>query len=223
LIINYLLFVNEYAFSASQIDLLEIKNNVSILDIYGNRTNLTKNTKLKNGDYLKSGDLPVIIILKNKTKICFASQSSLKINIIKLIKNNHEINFNLAKGNFYFSVPSNTKDVHNFSFNFYKMSNLTSDFIFSKNKDLEIFNFHKVLKIHSKKTNQIDILPYSNYKITKNGFLKEVDPISKYNKLKPSFLQDCLPEMTKKHINKINKSLRYKCSSHNGRLICGNQ
>jgi hypothetical protein len=149
-----------------------------------------------------------------------SNQSSLKINITIDQKN---VNFTLLKGNIFFSVKPNKNISYNFNFNSYNIYKLNSDFVFSKNKDLEIFNFNKVLKIHPKKINQIDILPYSNYKITKNGFLKEVDPISKYNKLKPSFLQDCLPEMTKKHINKINKSLRYKCSSHNGRLICGNQ
>ena len=208
------------AFSSNKIKLLSFQNPINILDIYGKRNRLNIDTILKNGDYLKSNELPAIMIFKDKTKICLSNQSSLKINITIDQKN---VNFTLLKGNIFFSVKPNKNIFYNFNFNSYNIYKLNSDFIFSKNKDLEIFNFNKVLKIHPKKINQIDILPYSNYKITKNGFLKDVDPMSKYNTLKENFLQSCLPEMTKKHINKINKSLRYKCSSHNGRLICGNQ
>ena len=208
------------AFSSNKIKLLSFQNPINILDIYGKRNRLNIDTILKNGDYLKSNELPAIMIFKDKTKICLSNQSSLKINITIDQKN---VNFTLLKGNIFFSVKPNKNISYSFNFNSYNIYKLNSDFIFSKNKDLEIFNFNKVLKIQSKKINQIDILPYSNYKITKNGFLKDVDPMSKYNTLKENFLQSCLPEMTKKHINKINKSLRYKCSSHNGRLICGNQ
>ena len=208
------------AFSSNKIKLLSFQNPINILDIYGKRNRLNIDTILKNGDYLKSNELPAIMIFKDKTKICLSNQSSLKINITIDQKN---VNFTLLKGNIFFSVKPNKNISYNFKFNSYNIYKLNSDFVFSKNKDLEIFNFNKVLKIHPKKINQIDILPYSNYKITKNGFLKDVDPMSKYNTLKENFLQSCLPEMTKKHINKINKSLRYKCSSHNGRLICGNQ
>ena len=208
------------AFSSNKIKLLSFQNPINILDIYGKRNRLNIDTILKNGDYLKSNELPAIMIFKDKTKICLSNQSSLKINITIDQKN---VNFTLLKGNIFFSVKPNKNISYSFNFNSYNIYKLNSDFVFSKNKDLEIFNFNKVLKIHPKKINQIDILPYSNYKITKNGFLKDVDPMSKYNTLKENFLQSCLPEMTKKHINKINKSLRYKCSSHNGRLICGNQ
>lgn len=208
------------AFSSNKIKLLSFQNPINILDIYGKRNQLNIDTILKNGDYLKSNELPAIMIFKDKTKICLSNQSSLKINITIDQKN---VNFTLLKGNIFFSVKPNKNISYNFNFNSYNIYKLDSDFIFSKNKDLEIFNFNKVLRIHSTKIDQINILPYSNYKITKNGFLKDVDPMSKYNILKKNFLQSCLPEMTKKHINKINKSLRYKCSSHNGRLICGNQ
>ena len=97
-LIIFFLLNNTLAFASMKINILEVINKILILDIYGKRNTLTKYQKLKNGDYLKSENLPALLILNNRTKICLSSNSSLKIK--HLTKN--EFNFELMKGSFYF-------------------------------------------------------------------------------------------------------------------------
>ena len=89
MLIRYLLFIifilakSNLAFSSTKISLLQVENPIFILDIYGQRNVLTKDSKLKNGDYLKSNVLPALLILNNKTKICLSSNSAFRLNILK--------------------------------------------------------------------------------------------------------------------------------------------
>jgi hypothetical protein len=75
MLIRYLLFIifilakSNLAFSSTKISLLQVENPIFILDIYGQRNILTIDSKLKNGDYLKSIVLPALLILNNKRRL----------------------------------------------------------------------------------------------------------------------------------------------------------
>ncbi|MDA9289212.1 hypothetical protein N9Q07_01825, partial [Alphaproteobacteria bacterium] len=92
---------NNLAFSSSKFNLLQVENPIFILDIYGQRSVLSKDTKIKNGDYLKSSLLPALLILSNKTKICLSSNSAFKFNVVTNDKDKRLINLELIKGNIF--------------------------------------------------------------------------------------------------------------------------
>ena len=82
-------FVFKFAYASETIKIKDIRNNIFVLDIYGNRYLATKNNKLKSGHFLRSIKKPAILLMDNN-KICFSKNSSIKIKSInnskKLIK-----------------------------------------------------------------------------------------------------------------------------------------
>merc|ERR1711965_897662 len=97
------------SFSFSKITINDLSNKIHVLDVYGKRYTLDNTKIIKTGDYLQSRKNPAILIFNNKTKVCFSTNSSLKIENIKIVKSKFEINFSLKKGYILLSIPKNTK------------------------------------------------------------------------------------------------------------------
>lgn len=217
-LIIFFILNNTLAFASMKINILEVINKILILDIYGKRNTLTKYQKLKNGDYLKSENLPALLILNNRTKICLSSNSSLKIK--HLTKN--EFNFELMKGSFYFSIPKTTIDVHNIYYLSYNIKNVNSDFIIKNKLNLEIINYNQIVNVQFKNNSLINILPFSYNTLSKKGTLILSDKIENIKIFEKDFLDECISKhQTYKSINNF-KDLQYRCIPNNRQLVCGN-
>lgn len=229
MLIRYLLFIifilakSNLAFSSTKISLLQVENPIFILDIYGQRNVLTKDSKLKNGDYLKSNVLPALLILNNKTKICLSSNSAFRLNIHINEKEKHVIDLELVKGNIFISIPQNTNDLHNINFFSYKIKKLTDKIVFSKGNSLKLFNYNGGLKLYFKDSKIFTISPYSYNELSKNGLLNQIVKSDNSEIVKKSFLKECV-EKSNSSISKNNlKILQYSCTPKNGKLVCGNK
>jgi len=227
--IRYLLFIifilvnNNLAFSSSKFNLLQVENPILILDIYGQRSVLTKDSKLKNGDYLKSNLLPALLILNNKTKICLSSNSAFKFNVVTNKKEKHVIDLELMKGNIFISIPLNTNDLHNINFFSYKIKKLTGNIVFSKDNNLKLFNYNADLKLYFKDSKSFIILPYSYNELSKNGLLKEIVKPENSKIFKKVFSKGCVDKLNSSRSKNNIKTLQYSCTPHNGKLVCGNK
>ena len=91
LLIFFLLFTTISKFSFAEIRINEVQNDIYLLDIYGNRSILSKDYQIKTGDYLSTRKKPAIIVLNDNTKICFSTESSVKISKINSLNNNNKI------------------------------------------------------------------------------------------------------------------------------------
>jgi|TARA_B110000046_G_scaffold126175_1_gene132638 hypothetical protein len=229
MLIRYLLFIifilakSNLAFSSTKISLLQVENPIFILDIYGQRSVLSKNSKIKNGDYLKSSLLPTLLILSNKTKICLSSNSAFKFNVVTNGKDKRVIDLELMKGNIFISIPLNTNDLHNINFFSYKIKKLTDKIVFSKGNNLKLFNYNGGLKLYFKDSKIFTISPYSYNELSKNGLLNQIVKSDNSEIVKTSFLKECV-EKSNSSISKNNlKILQYSCTPKNGKLVCGNK
>ena len=229
MLIRYLLFIifilanNNLAFSSSKFNLLQVENPIFILDIYGQRSVLSKDSKIKNGDYLKSSLLPALLVLSNKTKICLSSNSSFKFNIVTHDKDKRVIDLELMKGNVFISIPLNTNDLHNINFFSYKIKKITGNIVFSKGNNLKLFNYKGDLKLYFKDSKVFTISPYSYIELSKNGLFNQIVKSDNSEIVKKSFSEDCV-EKSNSSISKYNlKILQYSCTPKNGKLVCGNK
>ena len=229
MLIRYLLFIifilanNNLAFSSSKFNLLQVENPIFILDIYGQRSVLSKDSEIKNGDYLKSSLLPTLLILSNKTKICLSSNSAFKFNVLTNPNDKRVIDLELMKGNIFISVPLNTNDLHNINFFSYKIKKLTDKIVFSKGNNLKLFNYNSDLKLYFKDSKIFTISSYSYIELSKNGFFNQIVKSDNNEIVKKSFLKECV-EKSNSSISKNNlKILQYSCTPKNGKLICGNK
>ena len=229
MLIRYLLFIifilanNNLAFSSSKFNLLQVENPIFILDIYGQRSVLSKDSEIKNGDYLKSSLLPTLLILSNKTKICLSSNSAFKFNVLTNPNDKRVIDLELMKGNIFISVPLNTNDLHNINFFSYKIKKLTGNIVFSKGNNLMLYNYNGDLKLYFKDSKIFTISPNSYYQLSKNGLLNQIVKSDNSEIVKKSFLKECV-EKSNFSISKNNlKILQYSCTPKNGNLICGNK
>ena len=107
------IFLLSSSLSYSDIKIIDIKNTVHVLDIYGKRYTLNKSSKIKSGDYLRTRKNPAILFLTDKTKVCLSNNSSLKIENIQLAENHYEINVSFKKGNILLSVANNSQNKYN--------------------------------------------------------------------------------------------------------------
>ena len=80
--------------SFAKANISEVVNEVFVLDIYGKRYILGNTKLIKKGDYLKTKNKPAYLILGDKTKICLAANTSIKILDLKIIDNKIEYTFN---------------------------------------------------------------------------------------------------------------------------------
>ena len=222
-IIIFILVNNNFAYSSSKINLLQVENSIFVLDIYGQRSVLTKDSRIKNGDYFKSSLLPALLILSNKTKICLSPNSAFKFNVVTNEKEKNVIDLELMKGNIFISIPLNTNDLYNINFFSYRIKKLTGNIVFSKGNNLKLFNYNTNLKLHFKDIKNFIILPHSYNKLSKNGLLKQIIKPDNSEIFKNVFSKGCVDELNSSRSKNNLKILQYSCTPKNRKLVCGNE
>jgi len=111
----------------SEINISKIKNKIHVLNIHGKRFFLNEETNIKSGDYLSTREKPAIIIFEDNTKICFSSNSSLKI-----LKNKNKINFEFTTGSILFSINKKSYEHYNLNFFSYNLEDIKDIIILTK-------------------------------------------------------------------------------------------
>ena len=209
----------------AEIRINEVQNKIYLLDIHGNRSQLSKKYQIKTGDYLSTRKNPATLIFSDNTKICFSSKSSVKISKIEILKNNAkktELEFN--KGSIIFFANENKKNRYNLSFFFYKLRNLKHSIFLSKANNLKIINYKNNLSlIYKDGKTGINLPSYSISELSNNGKISKTSKLLKDFKFSEKFLDNCNFLMPK--INKTqnqNPNLQYGCVARNGKLECGN-
>ena len=205
--------------SFSEINISKIKNKVYVLNIHGKRFFLNEDTNIRSGDYLSTRKEPATIVFQDNTKLCFSSNSSLKVS-----KNKNQIYFDFIKGSILFSINKKSYKQYNLNFFLYNLENIKDIIILSKKNNLEITNFKNNLSIvHKDDVNKISLPSFTILELTNNGKVYKKKTLDTYNFSK-EILEDCMIKLpnTKKNKNK-NFNLQYGCISQNGKLICGNK
>ena len=204
----------------SKINISKIINKIHVLNTHGKRFFLDEETNIKFGDYLSTREKPAIIILKDNTKICFSSNSSLKV-----LKNKDKINFEFKKGSILFSI--NKKSENNYKLNFfsYTLENIKDIIILSKKNNLEIINFEKNLNIfYEADIKKINLPSFTILELSNNGKIARETKMLETYKFTKKFLEDCVIKLPKTKKNEFkNFNLQYGCVSQNGKLVCGNK
>ena len=204
----------------SEINISKINNNIYVLNLHGKRFFLNEGTSIKSGDYLSTREKPATIIFQDNTKLCFSSNSSLKI-----LKNKHKINFEFTKGSILFSINKKSNYNYNLNFFYYNLDDIDDVIILSKKNILEIINFKKNMNIFYKDNiNTINLPSFTILELSNNGKVSKTTKMLETNKFTKDFLKDCefkLPKTNK--IENKNFKLQYGCISQNGKLVCGNK
>ena len=203
----------------SKINISKIINKIHVLNIHGKRFFLDEETNIKSGDYLSTRKKPAIIILKDNTKICFSSNSSLKV-----LKNKDKINFEFKKGSILFSINKKSEDNYRLNFFSYTLENI-KDIIISKKNNLEIINFEKNLNIFYKANiKKINLPSFTILELSNNGKIARETKMLETYKFTKKFLEDCVIKLLKTKKKQFkNFNLQYGCISQNGKLVCGNK
>lgn len=204
----------------SEINISKINNNIYVLNLHGKRFFLNEETSIKSGDYLSTREKPATIIFQDNTKLCFSSNSSLKI-----LKNKNIINFEFTKGSILFSINKKSKDNYNLNFFYYNLDDIEDVIILSKKDILEIINFKNNLNIFYKDNiNRINLPSFTILELSNNGKVFKTTKILETNKFSKNFLEDCVIKLPKtNNIENKNFKLQYGCISQNGKLVCGNK
>ena len=204
----------------SEINISKINNNIYVLNLHGKRFFLNEETSIKSGDYLSTREKPATIIFQDNTKLCFSSNSSLKI-----LKNKNIINFEFTKGSILFSINKKSKDNYNLNFFYYNLDDIEDVIILSKKDILEIINFKNNLNIFYKDNiNRINLPSFTILELSNNGKVFKTTKILETNKFSKNFLEDCVVKLPKtNNIENKNFKLQYGCISQNGKLVCGNK
>ena len=201
----------------SEINISKINNNIYVLNLHGKRFFLNEETSIKSGDYLSTREKPATIIFQDNTKLCFSSNSSLKI-----LKNKNKINFKFTKGSILFSINKKSYEHYNLNFFSYNLEDIKDIIILSKKNNLEIINFKKNLNIFYKDDiKKINLPSFTILELSNNGKVARERNIFETNKFSKKFLEDCVIKLpkTNKNENK-NFNLQYGCVSQNGKLVC---
>ena len=203
----------------SEINISKISSKIHVLNIYGKRLFLNEKTKIQSGDYLSTREKPATTIFQDNTKLCFSSNSSLKI-----LKNKNEINFEFKKGSILFSINKKS-DNYKLKFFSYNLDNIKDIIILSKKDNLEIINFKNNLNIFYKDNiNKINLPSFTILELSNNGKVTRETKMLENNKLFEKFLEDCVIKLPKTNENENkNFNFQYGCISQNGKLICGNK
>ena len=204
----------------SEINISKINNNIYVLNLHGKRFFLNEETSIKSGDYLSTREKPATIIFQDNTKLCFSSNSSLKI-----LKNKNKINFKFTKGSILFSINKKSYEHYNLNFFSYNLEDIKDIIILTKKNNLEIINFKNNLSFFYKDDiNKISLPSFTILELSNNGKVSKITKILKTNKFSKDFLEDCVIKLPK--TNKIESKkfkLQYGCISQNGKLVCGNK
>ena len=204
----------------SEIKISKINNNIYVLNLHGKRFFLNEETSIKSGDYLSTREKPATIIFQDNTKLCFSSNSSLKI-----LKNKNKINFEFVKGSILFFINKKSKNNYNLNFFYYNLDDIEDVIILSKKDILEIINFKNNLNIFYKDNiNRINLPSFTILELSNNGKVFKTTKILETNKFSKNFLEDCVIKLPKtNNIENKNFKLQYGCISQNGKLVCGNK
>ncbi len=203
----------------SEINISKINNIINVLNVHGKRFFLNEETSIKSGDYLSTREKPATIIFQDNTKLCFSSNSSLKI-----LKNKNIINFEFTKGSILFSINKKSKYNYNLKFYYYNLDDIGDVIILSKKNNLEVTNFKNNLSIFYKDDiNKISLPSFTILELSNNGKVTK-KKLLETNKISKEILKDCMIKfpITKKNKNK-KFNLQYGCISQNGKLVCGNK
>ena len=222
--IKYLLFFSFIIISPtvsfSEIYISKIYNKVNVLNLHGNRFFLNEETEIKSGDYLSTREKPATIIFQDNTKLCFSSNSSLKI-----LKNKNKINFEFTKGSILFSINKKSYEHYNLNFFSYNLEDIKDIIILTKKNNLEIINFKKNMNIlYKDNINSINLPSFTILELSNNGKVLKKTKILETNKFSKNFLENCVTKLPKtNNIENKNFKLQYGCISQNGKLVCGNK
>ena len=225
-LIFFFLILNTFNTSSfAKVNISEVVNEIFILDIYGKRYVLENTKQIKKGDYLKTRNKPAYIILNDKTKICLAANTSLKILNVKNIDDKIEISLGFNKGVLLLEMNKDQSNIYNLHFSSYQLNDLRSDIILSNKKKMELINFEGQLKFYSKTSKKINKAEaYKAYELTPNADMKISSEILNLDQFNQKFHGDCekvLPQFTTKKNKKW--EMQYGCITQNGRLVCGNR
>ena len=204
----------------SEINISKINNKIYVLNLHGKRFYLNEETSIKSGDYLITREKPATIIFQDNTKLCFSSNSSLKI-----LKNKNKVNFEFSKGSILFSINKKSYEHYNLNFFLYNLENIKDIIILSKKNKLEIINFKNNLSFFYKDDiNKISLPSFTILELSNNGKVSKITKILETNKFSRDFLEDCVIKLPKTNkIENKNFKLQYGCISQNGKLVCGNK
>ena len=204
----------------SEINISTINNNIYVLNLHGKRFFLNEETSIKSGDYLSTREKPATIIFQDNTKLCFSSNSSLKI-----LKNKNKINFEFTKGSILFSIDKKSYEHYNLNFFSYNLEDIKDIIILTKKNNLEIINFKNNLSFFYKNDiNKISLPSFTILELSNNGKVSKTTKILETNKFSKDFLEDCVIKLPKTNkIESKNFKLQYGCITQNGKLVCGNK
>ena len=204
----------------SEINISKINNKIYVLNLHGKKFFLNEESSIKSGDYLSTREKPATIIFQDNTKLCFSSNSSLKI-----LKNKNKINFKFTKGSILFSINKKSYEHYNLNFFSYNLEDIKDIIILTKKNNLEIINFKNNLSFFYKDDiNKISLPSFTILELSNNGKVSKITKISKTNKFSKNFLEDCVIKLPKTNkIENKNFNLQYGCISQNGKLVCGNK
>ena len=204
----------------SEINISKINNKIYVLNLHGKRFSLNEETSIKSGDYLSTREKPATIIFQDNTKLCFSSNSSLKILKIK-----NKINFKFTKGSILFSINKKSYEHYNLNFFSYNLEDIKDIIILTKKNNLEIINFKNNLSFFYKNDiNKISLPSFTILELSNNGKVSKRTKILETNKFSKDFLEDCVIKLPKTNkIESKNFKLQYGCISQNGKLVCGNK
>ena len=196
-----------------------------MVDIYGKRYVLDNTKQIKKGDFLKTRKKPAYIILNDKTKICLAANTSLKILNVKNIDDKIEISLGFNEGVLLLEMNEDQSNIYNLHFSSYQLNNLRSDIILSNKKKMELINFEGQLKFYSKISKKINKAEaYKAYELTPNADMKISSELLNLDQFNQKFLGNCEKDLPKfSTIKKKNLEMQYGCITQNGRLVCGNR
>ncbi len=204
----------------SEINISKINNKIIVLNLHGKRYFLNEDSSIKSGDYLSTREKPATIIFQDNTKLCFSSNSSLKI-----LKNKNKINFKFTKGSILFSINKKSYEYYNLNFFSYNLEDIKDIIILTKKNNLEIINFKNNLSFFYKNDiNKISLPSFTILELSNNGKVSKTTKILETNKFSKDFLEDCVIKLPKtSKIESKNFKLQYGCITQNGKLVCGNK
>jgi hypothetical protein len=217
------IFLNTPSFSSSKIDVTEVNNDIFIIDIYGKRFNLKSATSIKNGDFLKTKNLPASFVLNDKSKICLSSNSSLKVSALNFVKQNYEITFEFNNGNIFIKFPNDSSDKYNINFFSYSFKKFKSDLFLSNKNELELINYGRNLDLFFRNKVKTKVPTFNYFKLSKNGNILNTYRLLNNDNLKKKFLAGCVNSVSKIQNKNSSNKLQYGCITQDGKLICGNR
>ena len=215
IIVILIILIFKPSIASEIVKVKNIKNKVFVLDIYGERYSIIKNSRIKSGDFLKSTKKSAILFLKN-SKICFSKNSSIKINSIN--QATKKINITIVKGKFVFYKNKINKLKFFLKLNNNIIQNQFGYVFLSKtlNNSISIKTFKGENYLYNKSNERIKLNSNSFY-----HFQENIETNQQKDNFKHSdFLKQCYNKNYKSYLP---NEFKYKCSSSKNKIYCGYQ